>query len=449
MKNKHIFIPLFIFLGAGVVSLTASIVDFTAVNKQLSYSSEMIQFNYNGASDGLDPNGNSFDAVNFMTDDVVSKALAASNLTGEKYEIERVKQYIAIENVVPKRIINEINSYTSIITGKSTATIRSTDYHPVRYRFVVYQDLNNSLSQSALNTFVNNLVQEYRAKFTATYQKTFNKDAHGNLLDLDSYDYKYQAEILTNKITTVGNYALELYNKHNEFAVNNKSFNDIASKANQLADTVKSVNEIITYRAISKDPTRLKDYYDHQLQELGYSKNKYDADLANINNQITNYHKDDKTYVGSGETVIEVSSNSGETYDALLARKIEIENALADINTKITDFTDLKARVDAVTQADRNNVKSRITAIKTNYEAIETEFTALLAEYNAKYIGSKAVAYSKTTYHSSSLISSTFIIHTVKVAAPIMLSVMLGIAIYYLVREVRKPHRKAEEEKKA
>ena len=74
MKNKHIFIPLFIFLGAGVVSLTASIIDFTTVNKQLSYSSEMIQFNYNGASDGLDPDGNSFDAVNFMTDDVVSKA---------------------------------------------------------------------------------------------------------------------------------------------------------------------------------------------------------------------------------------------------------------------------------------------------------------------------------------------------------------------------------------
>ena len=39
MKNKHIFIPLFVFLGAGVVSLIASIIDFTAVNKQLSYSS--------------------------------------------------------------------------------------------------------------------------------------------------------------------------------------------------------------------------------------------------------------------------------------------------------------------------------------------------------------------------------------------------------------------------
>ena len=104
MKNKHLWIPLFVFLGAGVVSLIASIIDFKGVNPQLSYSSEMIQLNYNGASKGLDPNGNSFDAINFMTDDVIEGALAASNLSGEKYELERVKQYIAIENVVPKNL---------------------------------------------------------------------------------------------------------------------------------------------------------------------------------------------------------------------------------------------------------------------------------------------------------------------------------------------------------
>ena len=70
MKNKHIFIPLFVFLGAGLVSLIWSVIDFKGVNKQLSYSSETIQFNYDGASDGYDPYGRSFDAINFMTDDV-------------------------------------------------------------------------------------------------------------------------------------------------------------------------------------------------------------------------------------------------------------------------------------------------------------------------------------------------------------------------------------------
>ena len=438
MKNKHIFIPLFVFLGAGVVSLIASIIDFTAVNKQLSYSSEMIQFNYDGASDGYDPNGNPFDAVNFMTDDVIESALSASNLSGEKYDIERVKQYIAIENVVPKGVTKEINSYNSLVGGGATKTIASKDYHPVRYRFIVYQDLDTGLSEKALKEFTNNLVQQYRAKFTETYQKKFNEEVYDDLLAFNDYDYAYQAELLSQKLDLIASYSGELYAKHNEFTYNGVSFNDLATRGRELSSTVNSIYEIINYRAISKTPAKLKDFYDYKLKELGYEKDKYDDDLANVEAQITSYHKDDTTYIGSGETVIEVSSNSGETYDALLARKIEIENKLAQNTTDIAYYAELKARVDTVTQADKDNVEARISAIKASYDSLQDDFVELLGEYDTTYIGAKAIAYSKTTYSSASLFSSAFIVRAIKVAAPIMLTTMLGIVIYYLVREIRK-----------
>ena len=438
MKNKHIWIPVFVFLGAGVVSLIASIIDFKAVNPQLSYSSEMIQFNYNGASKGLDPNGNSFDAINFMTDDVIESALAASNLSGEKYELERVKQYIAIENIVPKNVVKEINSFESVKAGDATSTIKSSDYHPVRYRFVVYQELDNGLSTKSLNEFTSNLVKEYRAKFTSTFQKAFDKDAYNELLDFDSYDYSYQTQLLARKINLVNSYATELYNYHKEFEVEGRSFNYISDAASKLAASISSIDQIVTYRAISKDPAKLKDYYDYRLKELGYQKDKYTTDLANVNQQIADYQKYENTVIGSGETVIEVPGNSSETYNALLAKKLEIEASLADVNTQIADITDLKARVDTVTQADRDNVEARISAIKESYESLEQDFINMLGEYNTTYIGKKAVAYSKVTYQSSSLFSTTFIVGAVKIAAPIMLTVMLGIAIYFLVRVIRK-----------
>ena len=438
MKNKHIWIPVFVFLGAGVVSLIASIVDFKAVNPQLSYSSEMIQFNYNGASKGLDPNGNSFDAINFMTDDVVEGALAASNLSGEKYELERVKQYIAIENVVPKNVVKEINSFESVKAGDATSTIKSSDYHPVRYRFVVYQELDNGLSAKSLNEFTSNLVKEYRAKFTSTFQKSFDKDAYNELLDFDSYDYSYQTQLLSRKINLVNSYATELYNYHKEFEVENRSFNYISDAASKLAASISSIDQIVTYRAISKDPAKLKDYYDYRLKELGYQKDKYTTDLANVNQQIADYQKYENTVIGNGETVIEVPGNSSETYNALLAKKLDIERSLADVNTQIADITDLKARVDTVTQADKDNVESRISAIKTSYEQLEQEFITMLGEYNTEYVGNRAMAYSKVKYESNSLFSVSFIVRAIKVAAPIMLTVMLGIAIFYLVRVIRK-----------
>ena len=81
MKNKkHIFIPLFIFLGACVICLVISIINFKVVNKTSSYSYEVIQLNFDGASDGVDPNGNPLNPVAFLTDDVIETALTNSNM---------------------------------------------------------------------------------------------------------------------------------------------------------------------------------------------------------------------------------------------------------------------------------------------------------------------------------------------------------------------------------
>ena len=443
MKNKHIFIPLFVFLGAGVVSLIWSIIDFKGVNKQLSYASETIQFNFDGASDGTDPNGDAFDAVNFMTDDVIEKALAASSLTGEKYEVEKVKQYIAIENVVPKNIVQEIDSYESVTNNSTKSNITSSDYHPVRFRFVVYQDLGGGLSKNTLEGFVKNLVKEYRAKFDATYSKVLDKEAYDELVAFDTFDYTYQTKILMNKVNVIVNYANDLFNKRNSFVSPslNKNFDQISSDGLDILGVIDNADKIISYRAISKDPETLKDYFDYEIKVLEYEQVKYNTDLQNVKDQIDNYHKDDTTYIGSGETVITVTTNSGETYDALLARKIEIENKLADIGTQITNYQDLKVRVDAVTANDRQNIETRISDIKKKYTVLETEFSKMLEEYNEEYMGENVVTYSDVTYQSSSLFSSAFISRAIKIAAPIMLSTMLGIAIYYLVREARKPQK--------
>ena len=111
MKNKHIFIPLFIFIAAAVISLTASIIDYKAINKAPSYSYQTVQFNFDGASDGKDPNGNPFNAVSFLTDDILEEAIITSGLS---YEVSDVRNNIMVTNVVPNNIVKEINSYASV-----------------------------------------------------------------------------------------------------------------------------------------------------------------------------------------------------------------------------------------------------------------------------------------------------------------------------------------------
>ena len=436
MKNKHIFIPLFVFLGAGLVSLVASIIDFKGVNKQLSYSSATIQFNYDGASDGLDPNGRKFDAVSFLTDDVIESAFTKSELTGEKYEVENVKQYITIENVVPKDIVNEIDSYESILSGKGTSTISSNDYHPVRYRFVVYQDLG--VSQSKLNELAKNLVDEYSNKFYQVFLNNLDTELLNDLLNFDDYDYRYQTSLLAREVRTIASYASQLGARHDDFDVEGTSFNDLTAVANQILENINAIDDIISLRSISKTPDAIKDYYNYRIDNLTIEKTKYETDLNSVADQFNNYEKDKTHYVGNGETIVEIGNNSEETYNTLLAKKLALESKVAELTAEISRFEELKTRVDSVTSSEISSVETRIASAKVKYEQLQDDFETLLAKYNEKYLGEGAVTRTKVYYNSSSLFSSAFVARTIKIAAPIMLTVMLGIAVYYLVRKIRK-----------
>ena len=304
MKNKHIWIPAFIFIGAAIFSLIYSVIDYKAINKVQAYSSETIQFNYDGASDGKDPNGNSFNPVSFLSDDVIQDALTETGLT---YEVEKVKPYIVLENSVPENIVNEINSYEHITGGGDGRKISSKDYHPVRYRFVVYQDLDSKLSTGKLNKFLENIVTKYSEKFYTTYKKTFAEDAYKDLFNLDNYDYIYQSQIMSTRLEVLMDYADSVFEEHDDFLIDGKSFRDLYLKAQSLINTdANKINNIIVLNALSKDVQRLKDYYTYLIERLNYDKTKYTSDLVAISAQVNNYEIDSTVYVGTGENIIKV-----------------------------------------------------------------------------------------------------------------------------------------------
>ena len=444
MKNKHIFIPLFVFIGAGVISLTASIIDYKAINKQPSYSYETVQFNYDGASDGKDPNGNPFDAVSFLTDDIIEDALVASNLS---YKIEDVRDNIIVTNVVPKNIVEEIDSYASVTDKEATQEITTKDYHPTKYRFALYHDLDSKLSKQQLNGFLSNIVDTYCNKFYSTYKKSYNASVYDSIFT-DDYDYTFQSQIYSNKIRVLMSYAASIYNEHTEFEVDDRTFYDIYLAGNQIANSyVNRINTLITLKSLSKDLPRLRSYYEYKIQNLQYDKIKYASDLAVVSNQVTAYEKDSTIYVGTGENIVKIESNSGATYNALLAKQIELSNRIASIDTEIADYqailTDIEnAMSGPENPEDYNLVEKYLTRLGESFGGLEKKFGEFIDAYNEAYL-KDGTSKTEVKYQSNSIFSGSFIVHTIKIAAPIMLTTMLGIAIYYLSREIRKQKKAA------
>lgn len=446
MKNKHIFIPLFVFIGACVVSLAYSIIDFKVINKQPSYSYQTVQFNYDGASDGKDPNGNPFDAVSFLTDDIIEEALQTSGLS---YDVKDVKDNIIVTNVVPKDIVDEIESYASVTDKDGTKEITSNDYHPTKYRFALYQDLDNKLSKDKMNSFLSNIVDSYCNKFYNTYKKSFDNTIYDSIFDVSKYDYTFQAQIYSTKIAALMQYAYSIYNEHEDFEVNvkgvDRSFYDIYLAGNQISNSyVSRINTLVTLKALSTDLPRLKSYYEYKIQILGYDKDKYQSDLNEVSTQVTAYEKDSTVYIGTGENIVKIESNSSETYNALLAKQIELSNKIASIDTEISDYQKILEDIDAAsaTPEDIDLVENYIARLDTSFDALEIQFADFIAKYNETYL-KDGTSKTEVKYQSNSIFSGSFIVHTVKVGAPIMLTVMLGIAIYYLSREIRKQKKAA------
>ena len=441
MKNKHLWIPLFVFLGAGVISLVASIIDFKAVNKVQSYSSQTIQFNYEGASDGKDPRGNPFNAIDFLSDEIIEKSLAQSGLD---YDVEKVKAYLTISNVVPKSVIKEINSYNSLTDISDSATVNAKDYHPVRYRFCLYSDIG--LSESKTKDFLKNIVDTYCQEFLNVYAKTFDQDTYGSVYNVDDYDYIYQTQVFTNKIEILMDYARNVYNERPKFTTENGSFDDLCNECESLIkNDVFSIRNLITLNALSKDLPRLENYYTYKIQRLTYDKTQYTSDLNNVNAQIASFTKDTTFYIGNGETMVKVESNSSQTYDELLASQISLSSAIASINAEIAEYTTILDDIHSATGTEEEYalVRAYLQDLGEDYQEVEDLFVTLLQAYNQKYVSTRLFSRSVVNYTSGSLFSSAFIMRCIKIAAPIMLTVMLGIAIYYLSREIRKQKKAA------
>lgn len=437
MKNKHLWFPLFIFLGAGVVSLVASIIDFKAVNKVQSYSSQTIQFNYEGASDGKDPRGNTFNAIDFLSDEIIEKSLEQSGLD---YDVEKVKAYLTISNVVPNSVVKEINSYNSLTDINDSAIVHSKDYHPVRYRFCLYSDIG--LSESKTKDLLKSIVETYCGEFLNVYAKAFDQETYGAVYNVDDYDYIYQTQVFTNKISILMEYAQNVYNEHPNFTTQNGSFDDLSKKCQSLINSdIFRIRNLITLNALSKDLPRLENYYTYKIQRLTYDKVQYQSDLTNINAQIAGFTKDTTFYIGNGETMVKVESNSSATYDELLAAQINLSSQISKINAEIAEYTEILNDIHSATGTEEEYalVRAYLQDLGDDYQEVEDLFIVLLEAYNQRYVSTRLFSRSTVNYTSGSLFSSAFMVRAIKIAAPIMLTTMLGIAIYFLIREIKKP----------
>ena len=207
MKKTHwLRTTLITLVACGLAGLLLAVILFNA-NPERTGVTSSIEFSFEGAAEGLAPNGIRFDMSALTSDEVLNAALEDAGLAG-RYTAEQIRGNILVSGVYPKDIVKQMTGYESVLTGNA-GKVASADYHATLYNVALYNDFDKNVSRKDLESLLAAVMSEFRARFEQTYAVFLSEDSR--IGSLASYDYPQQLELLDGIATRYEEYALQMY----------------------------------------------------------------------------------------------------------------------------------------------------------------------------------------------------------------------------------------------
>ena len=469
-----------VLLACGVAGLGLAVALFFG-NAAPTYASATLVLTFDGAADGIAPNGVAFDVRDITLDEVISEGLKGASLEG-KYTPEQVRPDLVVSGVYPEDMAKQVMHYESLLNFTANRELTIGDYHPTTFSIRLYNGFDKSLSKDQLSSLLQSILDAYRARFAKVY--AFGLDTDSARFALEDYDYPQQLQIIEEQLDTMSAYALELYEHDPAFRLNGAGFNDISVRLNTLIDSnISRLNAELTINALTKDPARLLTQYQFEIRSLNNQLEKQTQELAKLDKLIDSYEKNEIIYLSTTDALTKIDGNSSETYDTLIARRKDVADGITDINYQIATYklllSDLvteetpepeqtasqpsdgetaagdegtssaetvaamtdeelaaaAAEAELATNARREQLEARINALLSESDAILSDFKAMIEAYNSEKINDLTVAVTQFKYYAPRLLSGSFIKQAIKTAGPIVaLGFMVCVALIIVSR---------------
>ena len=477
MRKKHwLKITLITLAVCAAAGLILAVILWNASPGRTGVSSS-IDFSFEGAAEGMAPNGYRFDLSGLQSDEVLEAALKNAGVEGT-YTADQIRSSMIIAGVYPKDIVEQMTGYQSLLTGDA-GKISAGDYHATLYSVTLYNDFDKSISRENLEKILEAVMTEFRAYFEKTYAMFMAKDSM--LENLSDYDYPQQLEVLGGAVSRNREYADEMAEKHPDFMISREGFADIAARYENLESTdLERLNGLVTMNALAKNTDRIVAQYENQITVLKIRLQELQTEAQNVDTLVDQYNKDGIIYVSTSGALQKVGSTSAATYDALVTRKQEIADSIADLNKelaqvqlKLSDIIGAEAAeiIAALTETETGDaadaalaetaataetaetataetaaalteeereaqkavVEKGIAAALNKYNKITEDFSAFLKAYSEREMNDSTVAITPVKYSTPKLLSGAFAKSAVKVAGPIC---VLGLLVCILIMVV-------------
>ena len=288
-----------------------------------------LQMSFDGAADGIAPNGYRFDVAELLSDAVLTKALTASSLDG-KCTADEIRKCITVAGRYPEDIVNQTMSYDSLLDFTANRQLTIDKFHPTQFTITLSNSADTKLTKAQMESLLQNIMKSYKEYFAQV--SVMGKPGEAEPFDLAEYDYAQQLEIIEQRILILMEYATELYTNEPSFRSNNIGFNDIAVRLNNLiSNDINRISAKLTLNALTKDPERLLSQYRYELKNLNNQLEAQNKVLELVDKMVEAYEKAEILYISTQDALTKIDGNSSETYDKM----IEIRKEIADSNTKL------------------------------------------------------------------------------------------------------------------
>ena len=305
----------------------------------------MVGFTFDGIENGLDPNGNEFNANSLKSPAIIEETLSDLNMDVKK--TDAIRNNITVSGVVPEDAIDKLTAYESVFSNtnsiEAAQKIMDVSYFPTQFE-VQFSYGASGMSRSQAADFLNTMLNNYKIYFMQTYG--YNQ-AFGDALtavDYTGYDYPQALDILSSSLDSLKKYISSLSSNDNTRFRSTKTgytFSDLSEATATLQSVdYSSLYSYIMGKNVTKDKDSLATYYQYRIDSLNRSLNSAKERLNTITDSINNYKKDSMVVMagGSADNTGTVLTQPSTAYDDLITQRTDAQSNVSSLQQQISDY---------------------------------------------------------------------------------------------------------------
>lgn len=373
-----------------VTAVVAAVIVFsgTAVFSKTSKTplKALVSFTYSGIEKGLDPAGNTFDINTLKNPKVIEMAL--TELGHPLDELEKVRQNISIQGIIPTDAMDKITTYKSVYENSQSGALSAAQamldvkYYPTQYK-VSFNYSETGFSSSDAVEIINTVLNCYNDYFFETYGYNQALGSAVTALNYADYDYAEAVEVFGTTLTSLKNYVTKLSTDDvTRFRSNETgySFADLSGAIGTLQSMdLDLLSSYITVNNVTKDRDSLITYYQYRIDTLTRSKTVAEERLASITESITSYEKDTVMIFGNGTDNVDTQyTQASAEYDLLIKQKIETQTELSTAVQQVNFYTQ---RINALKSKPAGS-DSKVERVEADLAALDQKLAALIDNVN-------------------------------------------------------------------